>query len=339
MANKNHPGPFNCHAAALPDEPLFTILARDPAGPETIMAWRMSRVANGKNSTVEDADRLEEAFKVAEEMETWRAANLDPTGDGIPSWKLPRNQVEEDERPATGGLYYACPVDNPEDPFDDEYAVVFVDDDSPVCSVRSGMVVGGTREACLAQAHRIAAAMNASVAPVADAPDIYQEAADAILNPRIENMHRLKARSVGKAAELGMGYGKSAFQTEMDADEDQAESLTVPDEVPAHRFAHFRKGERYAYAKGLEVSPVHLPAALDAMAASGWHLLSIFGETDSKNVGFIFERRDYSPMIRYDVVWPDDYNKTKPQSPQMDAYESGRPLGEIDTDLGRGVQP
>lgn len=64
----------------------------------------------------------------------------------------------------------------------------------------------------------------------------------------------------------------------------------APDVAP-HRFSQFHKGARYAYARGLEVSPVHLPTALDAMAKDGWFLVAIFGQTDSKHVGFIFERR------------------------------------------------
>jgi len=59
--------------------------------------------------------------------------------------------------------------------------------------------------------------------------------------------------------------------------------------VGPHRFTMFNKGERYAYARGLEVSPQHLPLALDAMLVDGWKLVSLFGQTDAKHVGFIFE--------------------------------------------------
>lgn len=59
--------------------------------------------------------------------------------------------------------------------------------------------------------------------------------------------------------------------------------------VGPHRFTMFNKSENYAYARGLEVSPQHLPLALDAMLADGWKLVSLFGQTDAKHVGFIFE--------------------------------------------------
>lgn len=71
---------------------------------------------------------------------------------------------------------------------------------------------------------------------------------------------------------------------------------TAPDdlahapEVPHHRFSTFYENGDYAYARGLEVNPIHLPVALDAMRLSGWHLVSLFGQTDSRHIGFIFKR-------------------------------------------------
>lgn len=63
-------------------------------------------------------------------------------------------------------------------------------------------------------------------------------------------------------------------------------------EVPYHRFSVFHEDGAYAYARGLEVNPTHLPTALEAMRRSGWHLVSLFGATDSKHVGFVFKRQD-----------------------------------------------
>jgi hypothetical protein len=74
------------------------------------------------------------------------------------------------------------------------------------------------------------------------------------------------------------------------------ESLTEPPETPDYRFGRLVKGEVYAYARGLLVSPTHLPKALDAMEADGWSLLAIFGETDAENVGFIFKRVSVEPV-------------------------------------------
>ena len=81
---------------------------------------------------------------------------------------------------------------------------------------------------------------------------------------------------------------------------------TAPDdlahapEVPHHRFSTFYESGEYAYARGLEVNPIHLPVALDAMRKSNWHLVAIFGQTDSQHIGFIFRRQaavDTSPEI------------------------------------------
>ena len=69
-----------------------------------------------------------------------------------------------------------------------------------------------------------------------------------------------------------------------------ADKLAELQEVPDYRFGRMLKGKHYAYARGLSINPSHLPQALDAMREDGWKLLSIFGETDSEHVGFIFER-------------------------------------------------
>lgn len=61
-----------------------------------------------------------------------------------------------------------------------------------------------------------------------------------------------------------------------------------------YRFATMVKSENYAFARGLTISPVHLPAALEAMRSDGWHLLSVFGETTSDKIGFLFEKRNFS---------------------------------------------
>jgi len=60
-------------------------------------------------------------------------------------------------------------------------------------------------------------------------------------------------------------------------------------EVGPHKFTIFNKSENFAYARGLEINPSHLPLALDAMLVDGWELVSLFGQTDAKSVGFIFK--------------------------------------------------
>lgn len=77
----------------------------------------------------------------------------------------------------------------------------------------------------------------------------------------------------------------------------QPDDLAHAPEVPHHRFSVFHTHGEYAYARGLEINPIHLPMALDAMQKSGWALLAIFGQTDSQHIGFVFERRIHDAGI------------------------------------------
>lgn len=78
------------------------------------------------------------------------------------------------------------------------------------------------------------------------------------------------------------------------------DDLAHGQEVGQHRFTMFTKAENYAYARGLEIAPQHLPRALDAMLVDGWELVSLFGQTDAKHVGFIF--RWVGPNKRVDEL-------------------------------------
>jgi hypothetical protein len=117
----------------------------------------------------------------------------------------------------------------------------------------------------------------------------------------------LKHRSPGEPADGRTGYrvagGGIVYPDAMGPRVEKGPAVdTKPDdlahapEVPHHRFSSFHEADGYAYARGLEVNPTHLPAALDAMAKSGWHLLTLFGETDTKHIGFIFKRREMQSL-------------------------------------------
>lgn len=43
MGTKNNPGKFDCYDAALPDEPMFVLLARDPV----VREWVRRRAISG----------------------------------------------------------------------------------------------------------------------------------------------------------------------------------------------------------------------------------------------------------------------------------------------------
>lgn len=499
MSTKNHPSIFNCYKAALPDEPMFVMLARDPAAPATLRYWAEQRRLLGKVATEDDQERIAEAIGLAYRMENWRTVNSDPLG-GTPTWRLPRPEGE-----------WGAPVEYVPAERDGEEAVrlniewlkslltglesgethsseviallrlamnspdrrrafdllgefghqkVYVEHDCPefmreqmterlrtaryggpvasingVPTIRAGeerrwdsirvnklvetavekagrsvenrerlkrkiadlgyerlgdLATSGNHEA-LASLERFVGSLEADQSPVLrrlrnaieklndgrlPAPyGLYRavvknengggwnyECVDIGVSDfeEIENM-LLQGDSVIPSGSIRIPGHADPQTLDQIAEVYRRASLPVPTvstkptvdskpddlahapEVPPHRFSQFIKGERYAYARGLEVNPTHLPIALDEMAKDGWKLLAIFGQTDSASVGFIFER-ELPPLYRVEMGKPifDGFMTPdpKPYSPQMDAYEQGIPLADIDvTGYGRGLQP
>ena len=71
MATKNNPGAFDCYANALPDEPMFILLARDKASPAVVRFWALERIKTGKNR-ITDA-QIQDAYACAKAMEEYQA--------------------------------------------------------------------------------------------------------------------------------------------------------------------------------------------------------------------------------------------------------------------------
>lgn len=91
MGTKNNPGEFDCYENALPDEPMFVLLARDKGAPNLIRTWctiRLSEMGAGLRS-VEELPMIREAQACADAMEKWRAEN-----DG--AWRDPKWTCEHD---------------------------------------------------------------------------------------------------------------------------------------------------------------------------------------------------------------------------------------------------
>lgn len=99
MSTKQNPGAFNCYKAALPDEPIFVVLGRDPAGPATLDKWCHERIILGKNASADDRNRLREAINQAAEMAEWRERMMEASVDGVPPWRLPMQFVTDDTKP------------------------------------------------------------------------------------------------------------------------------------------------------------------------------------------------------------------------------------------------
>lgn len=387
MSTKNNPGAFRCYEAALPDEHIFTILARDPAGPATLRFWANERERLGKVDTPDDRDRIEDARRDALLMESWRERNLDPTGEGTPAWKMVRINDEE------GGPIRVKPENI-------RYVPAERDGTEAVrlnvvwLTARTRDLVEGrmTREeytqlielACQSPDRRRPVAENPPVAETTDwlllrlkdtvdklndgrgpSPyDLYRAVRKQVqiegespwayecigigVSDLEEALHRLRVPVEEKAPAIK----PDATPGERVVVDTAPTDLAHAPEVPPHRFSVFHKGEQYAYARGLEINPTHLPTALDAMARDGWHLLAIFGQTDSQHVGFIFERgipsgRLSALEIAHGFGGPTrEEQERRREGPQYARFMDGEPLDEIRADdnggacgMGRGQEP
>jgi len=77
MGTKNNPGAYDCYDKALPDEPMFVLLARDPFAPTVLRWWAAQREDDIDAHIRPESDNamVQEARKCADEMESWRKVN------------------------------------------------------------------------------------------------------------------------------------------------------------------------------------------------------------------------------------------------------------------------
>lgn len=372
MSTKINPGAFRCFEAALPDEPIFTILARDPAGPATLRFWADARKQLGKVDTPDDLDRIADARRDAGEMERWRTANLDPFGDG-PTWRgvtISDNELGPVRVEPDNTVYIYAERDGDEAVRlsiewlqrqteslvnGDISREMFAELISHACRSpdRRRERVVPVEEAAADAAKRdertvaMMAGVTEAIGMIDDMPRL------SILEPlRATLMRSLGMPTGGPVSSInGVPTGERVLVDTAPSD------LAHGPEVPPHRFSVFHKGKRYAYARGLEINPAHLPVALDTMADDGWHLIAIFGQTDSKHVGFIFERvtaysHTFIPAFMDaplgEVYRPEDGGVSSDKS---DRFLAGEPLASIrDAEdcggqscgpdgMGRGLEP
>lgn len=78
MGTKNNPGPIDCYAKALPDEPIFVLLGRDKHAPKTVETWVGMRQGLDSSPDAKGA----EALAVATAMRQWRDAHGPQTLEG-----------------------------------------------------------------------------------------------------------------------------------------------------------------------------------------------------------------------------------------------------------------
>jgi hypothetical protein len=77
MGSKNDPGKFDCYANAMPDEPMFVLLGRDPYAPYLLDQWADHRERDVRLRKRPEADfaLCREARHCADNMREWRKAN------------------------------------------------------------------------------------------------------------------------------------------------------------------------------------------------------------------------------------------------------------------------
>lgn len=78
MGTKERPGTFDCYDAAEPDEPMFTLLARDESAPELVEGWairRYRRLLERPPLMARDLRKVAEALQCANNMRRWKRAH------------------------------------------------------------------------------------------------------------------------------------------------------------------------------------------------------------------------------------------------------------------------
>jgi hypothetical protein len=91
MGTKTAPSRYDGYAKAEADEPLFTLLARDPMAPQLIRLWAAQRW-----SEHEDPKVVAEARQIAGAMEDWRQKHRPATRS--PSGSSPIAPTVDEER-------------------------------------------------------------------------------------------------------------------------------------------------------------------------------------------------------------------------------------------------
>lgn len=67
MSTKANPSPNDCYLKAEPEEPLFTLLGRDPTAPFVVIFWAKMRTLAGLSTP----EHVAEAMATSEELRDW----------------------------------------------------------------------------------------------------------------------------------------------------------------------------------------------------------------------------------------------------------------------------
>lgn len=77
MATKKNPGKFDCYQKAKDDEPMFTLLARDPQFQKLVEQWadERERAIHCGERPATDVELVAEARQCAKDGADWRRKN------------------------------------------------------------------------------------------------------------------------------------------------------------------------------------------------------------------------------------------------------------------------
>lgn len=84
-----------CFHAAMDDEPMFVLLARDASTPDLVRSWAQTReheIRMGRKPAI-DMAIVNDAFDCADKMEAWREENDGAWRDGL--FAQPVEQADE----------------------------------------------------------------------------------------------------------------------------------------------------------------------------------------------------------------------------------------------------
>lgn len=90
MGTKNNPGKYDCYAKLGPDEPYFTLRAKDPMAPITVLVWQalscgdylgafgiiLDEANMAKPEISFDQEKMKEALRCAEDMGHWNTDQI-----------------------------------------------------------------------------------------------------------------------------------------------------------------------------------------------------------------------------------------------------------------------
>ncbi len=84
MGTKSNPGEFDCYSNALPDEPMFVLLARDPEFFDLVHEW-----ARRRRSAIRCGDRPQTDMAMVREADDCALSGAAWRRDNYGKWRKP----------------------------------------------------------------------------------------------------------------------------------------------------------------------------------------------------------------------------------------------------------